>query len=335
MVKYSSRINPRKRKPIVKTDQPKPKMSTTGDELSEVKVFDSPTQSGGALSTAGSLASGGALPLVKEKSLIQKVAPVIKKIVPAVKKIKASIEAQKTAGSLSSGGSLRTGGKLVPESMLGPEDVDKMTWMDMIHTLGSMDMPTYHILQGLASAHLNLSHPMSSIIKSSIGGSFIHPKQISRIATKDILKAPTPQKLSQALHNEWMDMMQGKDVGGGLFSSLKMLAKKGVSGAKKALGSVAKGAKQAVGLLSSGAKASQMIGKKLSNAINQGIEVANVLGPAVSGLSPAAAELISRGTDIASNLQQSISKGVDIAQQVQMGLDPILGNINAPLIDLP
>lgn len=321
MVKYSSRVNTKPRKS--KTTE---KKMTTQDTPSGDDLTAGSLSTGGAISSGGSLQTGGAIDKEKVTEVIKKVAPVVKKVVTEVlPKIKAAVQ-QRFGAALPSGGVLPTGG------ILSPEEVDAVPWQAMIHTLGAMDMPTYHMLQGLAAAHLGIAHPLSAPLKASLGGSFIHPKNISRMATKDILKSHTPQILSTALHNEWLDMMNGKDVGGGLFSSLKMLVKKGVAGGKQALSAIASGAKSAVRILSSGAMAGQMAGKSLSNAIKQGVEIANAVQPALSQLSPAAGELLGRGTELVQRGQEAVDKGVLIGSQVESVLAPILGAIDAPLV---
>lgn len=320
MVKYSSRVGAKPK--VKKTTKPKLKMSSTGDELSQQQVF-SPSvgaaqpsggalssggvlQTGGALSSGGSLGTGGSIPT---GGALPRVAQVAKAVIP---KVKAAVQRLRT-----------------------PEDVDNMSWEQMIHTLGSMTAEQHHVLQGLASSMLGMPHPLAAHIKAGLGGSFVHPKSVARMATRDILKAPTAQKLSQALHAEWMDMMAGKDVGGGLFSSLKMLLKKGVSGAKSAIGSVAEGAKGAVRALAAGAGTAQMVGKSVSNAIDKGLQVASVLQPAVSAVAPGLGEKLEAGTAAAQRLQGLVQQGTGIAGQVSTGLQPIvqsLGAVNAPVV---
>lgn len=320
MVKYSSRVGAKPK--VKKTPKPKPKMSSTGDELSQTQVF-SPSvgaaepsgaalssggvlQTGGSLSSGGSLGSGGSLP---SGGALPRVAQVARAVIP---KVKAAVQRLRT-----------------------PEDVDNMSWEQMIHTLGSMSAEQHHVLQGLASSMLGMPHPLAAHIKAGLGGSFVHPKSVARMATRDILKAPTAQKLSQALHAEWMDMMAGKDVGGGLFSSLKMLLKKGVSGAKSAISSVAEGAKGAVRALAAGAGAANMVGKSVSNAIDKGLQVASVLSPAVGAVSPALGTQLERGVSAAQRAQELVGRGTEIAGQVSTGLAPIvqqLGAIDAPLV---
>ena len=324
MVKYSSRVNtkPRKSKSV--------KKMSTSDQPSEVILQsdrnDNIEPQGGAISTGGAISSGGSLQ-TGGKLQKGKVGAVLKKVVQNVApKVRAAVQ-QRLGVVLPMGGALPTGG-----AILQPEDIDNLSWQQMIHTLGGMDLQTYHMLQGLAAAHLGQAHPLAAPLKASLGGSFIHPKNVSRMATKDIMKAPNPQILSRALHNEWLDMMSGKDVGGGLFSSLKMLVKKGVAGGKKALSAIASGAKSAVRILSSGAMAGQMVGKSLSNAIKQGVEIANAVQPALTQLSPAAGELLGRGTELAQRGQAVVERGVQIGSQVENVLNPILGAIDAPRV---
>ena len=116
-----------------------------------------------------------------------------------------------------------------------------------------------------------------------------------------------------------------------------MLAKKGVSGAKKALGQVGKGAKKAVQLLAKGTTAGTNIAKSISKAINQGLEVAAVLEPAISAAFPQSGEVIKQTQATVKTGQEALQRGIGIAEDVSKGLDPIvqaLGPIDAPLVDL-
>ncbi len=307
MVKYSSRVNN-----VYRTNK---KMTTTGDESSHVpgdtEEVDTSLPAGGSLSTGGTISTGGRV----RKSAVKKVAKVVKAAV-----------SKQLGHVLPIGGTLRTGG-----AILQPHEVDDIQYPMMVYALGMMDMPTYYMLQGLAAAHLGMNHPLATPTRHALGGDFVHPKFISRVATRDILKSTTPQHLSQALYNEWMDSEKGSPVGGGLFDSLKMLVRKGVSGGKRALSALATGAKSAVKFLQTGAMAGQMIGRSLSNAIEQGIEVANVLAPAVSQVSSRAGSQLERGVSAASRARQAVNRGTDAASQAASILSA-LGPINAPLV---
>ena len=202
-------------------------------------------------------------------------------------------------GSLSTGGALRTGGALATGGAL----VDDMSYPEMIHMLGSMGNEDYHVLQGLASMFLpSAVHPLKRPLAEMIGGGFKHPANISRAATNDILRAPSPMFLSKVLHSEWLDRVKGMETGGGLFDSLKNALKRGVTG-------LAKGAKAAVG-----------IGKKLVGAINKGKGIAKSFQGPLSRVAPGAAAVLGRGIKAAESVQRGIGLGLGVAGPVAEGL---------------
>lgn len=263
----------------------------------------------------------------------QRVAPVIKKVAPTVR---AAVQRRL-------GASLPVGGVL-PSSIepLSDSTIDQMTSLPFIHMLGTMDMSTFHMLQGIASNFLRTEHPLRAITQRALGGSFDFPKNLSKIAMRDVLKASTPQQLSHALHGEWVDMMSGKlspdEVGGGLFSSLKTLVKKGVAGGKKALSALAAGAAGAVRAVSAGAMGAQMIGKSVSNALMQGLEVANSLSPIIQEVFPSSEGILKAGLGHANAANELVNRGINIAGQVEKAVAPVvsqLGPIDAPIIVRP
>lgn len=255
---------------------------------------------------------------------------------PVVKKVVAAVRARRDR----LGGVLPVGGVLAdsPEP-LSDSTIEHLEPHVFIHMLGNMDMPTYNMLQGIAANFLTMEHPMRKIVGGALGGDFVFPKNLSKIAMRDVLKAPTPQALSGALHSEWLDMMSGKlsreEVGGGLFSSLKTLVKRGVKGARTALTAVGKGAASAVKALSSGAMGAQMIGKSVSNALMQGIEVANALSPIIQNVFPATEGVLKSGLGKVNAAQELLDRGINIAGQVEKAVAPVvssLGEMNAPIV---
>lgn len=306
MVKYRSRLS---NKPVKVNRKPKKKMTTTNDQASSKVLFPDPSS----------------IPLIGAN-----VAP----------------KESPSGGQLSSGGVLSTGGNLKAPvggalrsgGSLSPEDVEKLGHQDFIHALGNMSPNTFHILQGGAGAFLGMHHPMRVPVMSALGGAFDHSKNVSRLATKDVFNAQTPQHLSKALHKEWMDHVSGEDTGGGLFDSLKMLAKKLLSKGKKAANVVSRGvtttAKRVASGVASGSKAAIDIGNKISDALKKGITVADQLSPVAELLGPRATALLSSGTEGARKVQQQVERGRDLAQQVSSISNPIsqlLGDIDAPL----
>lgn len=308
MVRYTSRIKSNL-KPEKKTSNPKQMAS---------KVLDK---------------KGGAVDKKKIESVVKAVAPkvsaVIKKIAPLIKS--------------RFGAALPVGGVLPgAHPMLSDETIDQLSPHVFIHMLANMDMPTYNMIQGIASNFLRVQHPMGKIIANALGGSFDFPKNLSKIAMRDVLKAQTPQQLSHALHSEWLDMLSGKlsdeELGGGLFSSLKTLVKKGVAGGKKALSALASGAAAAVRAVSAGAMGAQMIGKSVNNALMQGIEVANSLSPIIQQVFPSTEGVLKAGLGHANAAQELLSRGIDISSQVEKALAPAvsaLGPLDAPIVINP
>ncbi len=252
---------------------------------------------------------GGILPTPPEGTFVAQVEP---------------HEAEETGGAIS------VGGKITPEM------IDNMSYPAMIQTLMHMDSKTYGMIQGMAASYLNIHHPYSKPLRIALGGSFEHSKDVSKVATRDIIRSPNALRLGMALHDEWLEHMNGANTGGGLFSSLKMLVKKGVSGGKKALSKLAEGAKGAVRTLARGTKAGVMVAKSVSNAINEGLKVASVLEPAISQAFPKAGDVIKTAQALGRTGQEKLERGIGIAQGVSEGLDPIvqaLGPVDAPLLE--
>lgn len=204
--------------------------------------------------------------------------------------------------SVAPGGSLAPVGGVI--SAGGTVDVDTVSYPQMYHILGHMGGDEFHTLQGLAAAHLpNVSHPLKLPVMKALGGSFIHPRTISKMATQDIMKAPSPQMLSQALYHEYLDSLSGRDTGGGLFDSLKNVLKKGTRIA-------AKGAKGALG-----------IANKLKTAIKRGTDIAKTFQEPLSGLSPALGEILSKGIGTAEAIERGLATGVASGEKISQGLD--------------
>ena len=289
MVKYRSRINNKKpsskviKKVITQKAKPKP-MTTTGDEGSQTLLFGKGT-------TGGSLAAGGVLP---------------------------SGGSVQTGGTIKTGGTIRTGGAVQTGGVVSDEMIDKMTHGDMGHILNNMDNQTFHIMQGIGGAFLNMSHPMAEVAKTHLGGAFVHPKSVARMATKDILKSVHPLQLANILHEESQDQRRGMNVGGGLLSSLKALFKKGISRGREVL-------KDPKATLTGASR----IASQLSNAIKKGVEVAKVLSPVIQAVGgPDIGSLISGAERVKSGLES----GKKVAEQLQPLFGGALGDIGDPVV---
>ena len=216
-----------------------------------------------------------------------------------------------TGGALSTGGQLSTGGALPADSVSLQGFVDNMSYPEMIHTIGHMDSDDYHSLQGIAAAHLpNVRHPLKVPMMTALGGSFDHPQGVSKVATKDIVLAPTQRHLAGMLHSEMIDQQGGRDVGGGLFDSIKNVVKKGVSG-------LARGAKAALG-----------IGKKLRGALSKGVSIAKSFEKPISAAFPAAGQLLQRGISAGQALETGIGVGLAAGEKISSGLQGLSSAVN-------
>lgn len=185
--------------------------------------------------------------------------------------------------------------------------VDKLSHNDMIQVLQHMAPSQFHILQGVAGAHLPqfTNHPITGIAKKVLGGSFVHPRSISKMATRDITRAITPQQLATALHMEMLDMRKGQDVGGGLLDSLKHHFKRGFEGLK------------------SGVSAGNRIGNVLNSALKTGIQAGQAFSPILQTLFPESTDLIKGGLSSVEALQVGLEKGIRIGEQVEQTLQQI------------
>lgn len=267
------------------------------------------------------------------KEVAKRVAPVVKRAVQAVRERR------------SLGAAIPVGG-VIPASPHGEPiseaAIDQLDPHVFIHMMNNMDMPTHQMLKGIASNFLGIEHPLKQITRGALGGDFTFPKNLSKIAMRDIIKAKSPQELAGALHSEWLDMMSGKlsaeEMGGGLFSSLKTLVKKGVKGARTALKALGKGAATAVRAVSAGAKGAQHIGKSVSNALMQGIEVANALSPIIQEVFPQTEGVLKAGLGKANAANELLKRGIDIAARTEKAVEPgvrfaeLLGDIGDPII---
>ena len=222
--------------------------------------------------------------------------------VPSVKKVTKKIEsvvsdAVKVVKSIAK----------VPTAESLKNIIDRLTHHGMGQVLQNMDLSQFHILQGVAGAHLSPmpNHFMSAVAKQVLGGSFTHPKDISKMATRDILRAVTPQQLSTALHLEMLDMRKGMNVGGGLLSSLKHHFKRGMDGLQSRFG------------------AATNFGKSLSSALSKGIKVGQAFSPVVNALFPGAGALLKTGITAAEALKAGLETGIRVGESIEKKLESI------------
>ncbi len=185
--------------------------------------------------------------------------------------------------------------------------VGKLTHHGMVQVLNSMSPEAFHILQGVSGAHLPQfeGHPFAGIARKSLGGSFTHPRSISKMATRDITRAVSSQQLSQALFQEMRDSQRGMDVGGGLLDSLKH------------------GFTRAFDGLKSGIASGNRIGSVLHGALSTGIQIGQVFSPVVESLFPGAGELIKSGISGAEALKAGLETGLRAGEALEKGLEGI------------
>ena len=134
---------------------------------------------------------------------------------------------------------------------------------------------------------------MDTYITRHLGGSFEIPKHISRSAMLDIIKAPSPHFLAEMLHSERMDKESGKDVGAGLLSSLKHVAKRGLEGSKKFT------------------KGALSVGRSLNTLLQKGILIAQALEPIVGIIDPSFKTLLDAGLVQAQAIQLGLGVAVE------------------------
>lgn len=337
MVKYISRVKNQFR---TIPDKPTKQMATkvVNAKKAVPKPIAANIPTGGTIPVAGSIPVAGKISAKQAegiKKVIAKATPILKNVVKKIKQVHVA------RAGIPMGGAFQAQAEPLSDSAIDQLDPHVFT-----HMLNNMDMPTHHILKGIASNFLGVEHPLRLITKKALGGDFKFPKHLSRIAMRDIMKANSPQQLAGALHSEIVDMQSGKlsreEMGGGLFSSLKTLVKRGIKGARTALGALGKGAASAVKAIASGAKGAQHIGKSVSNALMQGIDVANALSPIITDVFPASEGVIRSGIGHANALKELSDRGINVASQVQKvtELDPVqkfvqaLGKEDDPVIPL-
>lgn len=209
-----------------------------------------------------------------------------------------------TGGALKTGGALTTGGRV---KSVGDINVDTLDYPQIVHTLGHMSGDEFHSLQGLAAGHLpNVMHPLKNVYMKAYGGGFVHPAKISKVATKDITLAHSPQALSKMLYGEWMDHQSGKDVrGSGLLASLKNVLKKGVTGLHK------------------GSKVAINVATKLQKALKRGTDIAKSFQAPLEAAFPAAGEVLSKAVEASESAQKGLGVGISAGTKLQEGIGEI------------
>ena len=290
MVRYSSRVGKTKRVVAAKPRSKNPTKAGKSKVLQELKQKE-PSSIGGAAGSVLGIDTGGEL-------------------IPASLENVSVGGSLRTGGGVSTGGSLRTGGGVSTGGSVSSGGsletggafekaknmVQNMQHPDMINILQHMSLPEFGLLQGIAGSSIgNAIHPMKGLIRKHLGGKFEHPKGVSRVATKDILKG-NQQDLMRALHDEFLDMKAGRRVGGGLLSSLKHHFIRGLRGLNSKLGSGIAIARKFEKILSLASKFAQDVSPSLQTAF-----------PAQSGLIKGAVSGLSA-------IEKGVKKGIKISE---------------------
>jgi len=309
MVQYSSRVGSGGNANPKSAGKPPKKKKPVEGSGGDIARGNNPGK-GGALGKGAGIVSGGDVAKVLADASIPKNEKKGGAIPPKVaQKIDKAVE--KAAGVLSKIG-LSKPVKAVTRTSEQVVDrlqniVGRLTHHGMTQVLQNMNPMEFHTLQGVAGAHLPAfnAHPMAGIAKQLLGGSFTHPRNISKIATRDIMRAITPQQLAVALHMELMDAQKGLPTGGGLLSSLKHHVSRGLDGLKSKVQS---------GL---------HFGRSMQSALKRGIEFGQAFSPVVNALFPGAGALLSTGITAAQALQAGLEKGVRVGEKLEAGIESI------------
>lgn len=311
MPKYSSRIGSTNI-----SSKPKQSVSAKQVKMSTVKATVEPKSttltpenvvSGGAIKTAGSISSAGSLP---------------------------------TAGSISTGGVLPTPkrtGTTRPATdfsppfsiQVTPESAMRLGYMPYIHALGAMSPQDFHLLQGVAAAYMPaVQHPMKDVAKAALGGAFKLPRIISKVAHKDILKATTPQQLSNALYMEMLDQGKSKK-GGALLDSLRNVFGKAVSGVRRGATAAVKGAKAGIQIGAKGLGIGLNLAERLEQALGTGIDIAQAVSPVAQQIfGEEIKKPVQAGIALATAAQERLQSGIKVGQLVQSVVDPLAETIS-------
>ncbi len=103
-------------------------------------------------------------------------------------------------------------------------NVSKFDHRHMISYLNHIPDKHFKHIQGIVAHSLGKTkHKLFKKIDNAFGGKFKgeHPSKVSKVASRDILKAKDKHHLAAVLHGELMDKERGSNTGGGLLDSLK------------------------------------------------------------------------------------------------------------------
>jgi len=177
------------------------------------------------------------------------------------------------------------------------EHIDNFQPEQIIHMVQNMTPHEFGLMRGVASKFLNRPHPLDKHLEHNVGGNFKMPVHIIPNAMKDILRAQSPHFLAEALHSEMLDMKAGRDVGGGLFDSIRSVLSKGIEGGKKFTAGVSN------------------VSKGFDSLMKRGILIAQAIEPLIQILDP--------------NLGEAFSAALKTAQIVKAGNNLVEAGSNA------
>lgn len=269
----------------------------TGGELVPASVEEGGAfSSGGSLRVGGSLRAGGSIGSdIKEGLLTAKdISSVAKEGLTSAAKGVRDIAKQNLSGLVKKGA---TGVADIAKRFASARNlVQNMNHSSMINLLHHMPLPDFSLLQGIASSSLgNVLHPMKNIIRQHLGGKFEHPRGISKVATKDILMG-SQLDLAKALHHEFVDMQNGRKVGGGLLDSVKHHFIRGLSGFNSKL------------------KSGLEIAKKFERILHRANQFAEQVAPSLKSALPQFEPLIETGLSGLKALDVGLEKGIALAE---------------------
>jgi hypothetical protein len=186
-------------------------------------------------------------------------------------------------------------------------NVDSLHPKAIINAIKHANPHQYSVIRGIASEMVGKPHPLTDYIRNSVGGSFhpqYKPKDLHTEALHDILDSRSPQHLAEMLHDEMMDQKRGMNTGGGLWSSIKHIAKKAVHHGKKY------------------AQKGLSVAKDINSMLNKGLIIAQALEPLVEMYDPSLGDSYSNIVNNIKNVHNTsgrIVQGADIINEIFHG----------------
>ncbi len=204
---------------------------------------------------------------------------------------------KQATGLFSRGGSLA-------DKLFDNKALNMLKHQHMVHIVQNMNPHEFGLVRGIASKFLNRPHPLDNHLSQHIKGGFLMPKGLEINALKDIIRAPSPHHLAEALHSEFLDFRKGMKTGGGLFDSIKSVFSKGLEGAR------------------TGTKSLLSVGRSFDTMLRRGLVIATAIEPLISAINPGLGEVFASAIKTAKlvNLASgTIVKGADVVHAILHG----------------